>query len=124
MPQPDNTTYILTPHTLDLFVRALVNHVDYDIHKGYECGEEDGEDHYPELVAEAAEKITAILAGQADPDFRATTAGGHALIVEYGDEELHGTCQCGLKLRTITPDQPIDRLATPWESHVMSLPVT
>lgn len=124
MSQPDTTTYILTPHTLDLFVRALVNHVDYDIHKGYLCGEEDGLDHYPELVATAAEQIAAITAGHADPDFRATTAGGHALIVEYGDEELHGTCQCGEQLRTITPDQPIDQLATPWERHVMSLPVT
>ena len=50
----------LTPETLDLFVRALVNEVDYDIHKNYECGEEDGEDHYPELVAEAAEMLDAI----------------------------------------------------------------
>ncbi|TVZ96492.1 helix-turn-helix protein [Streptomyces sp. BK340] len=50
----------LTPQTLDLFVRALVNHVDYDIHKGYECGEEDGLDHYPELVAEAAQMLDAI----------------------------------------------------------------
>lgn len=50
----------LTSQTLDLFVRALVNHVDYDIHKGYERGEEDGLDHYPELVAEAAEMLDAI----------------------------------------------------------------
>ena len=52
----------LTPETLDLFVRALVNEVDYDIHKGYECGEEDGLDHYPELVAEAAAMLDAITA--------------------------------------------------------------
>lgn len=50
----------LTRETLDLFVRALVNEVDYDIHKNYECGEEDGEDHYPELVAEAAKMLDAI----------------------------------------------------------------
>jgi hypothetical protein len=54
----------LTPETLDQFVRALVNHVDYDIHKGYECGEEDGEDHYPELVAEAAEMLDSITGGE------------------------------------------------------------
>ncbi|MFJ8727683.1 hypothetical protein [Streptomyces sp. NPDC093269] len=53
-----------TPETLDLFVRALVNHVDYDIHKGYECGEEDGEDHYPELVEKAAEILDAITREQ------------------------------------------------------------
>lgn len=50
----------LTPETLDSFVRALVAHVDYDIHKGYECGEEDGEDHYPELVAKAARMLDAL----------------------------------------------------------------
>lgn len=50
----------LTPETLDLFVRALVNEVDYDIHKNYECGEEDGQDHYPELVEQAAEMLDAI----------------------------------------------------------------
>ncbi|MGQ4350478.1 hypothetical protein [Streptomyces sp. SAS_275] len=50
----------LTPETLDQFVRALVNEVDYDIHKNYECGEEDGEDHYPELVAEAGKMLDAI----------------------------------------------------------------
>jgi hypothetical protein len=58
----DQREWRLTPQTLDLFVRALVNHVDYDIHKGYECGEEDGLDHYPELVAEAAEMLDAIMA--------------------------------------------------------------
>lgn len=56
----------LTPETLDLFVRALVNHVDYDIHKSYECGEEDGEDHYPELVGEAAEMLDAITGEKPD----------------------------------------------------------
>jgi hypothetical protein len=55
----------LTPQTLDLFVRALVNHVDYDIHKGYERGEEDGLDHYPELVAEAAKMLDAITGNDA-----------------------------------------------------------
>lgn len=58
----------LTPETLDQFVRALVNHVDYDIHKGYECGEEDGADHYPELVAEAAEMLDAITGGEEASD--------------------------------------------------------
>ena len=62
----DQREWRLTPQTLDLFVRALVNHVDYDIHKGYECGEEDGEDHYPELVAEAAEMLDAIT--NAEPE--------------------------------------------------------
>jgi len=59
-PETQPTGWRLTPQTLDVFVRALVNEVDYDIHKGYECGEDDGEDHYPELVAEAAEMLDAI----------------------------------------------------------------
>jgi len=63
-PETQADGWHLTPQTLDLFVRALVNEVDYDIHKGYECGEEDGEDHYPELVAEAAEMLNAITAEQ------------------------------------------------------------
>lgn len=35
---------------LDEALRGFMAHVDYDIHKGYECGEEDGLDHYDELV--------------------------------------------------------------------------
>jgi len=64
-PEAEAAGWHLTPQTLDLFVRALVNEVDYDIHKGYECGEEDGLDHYPELVAEAAEMLDAITSEQA-----------------------------------------------------------
>ena len=62
MTQP--ATFLVTPTVLDLFVRALVNEVDYDIHKGYECGEEDGLDHYPELVAEAQKMLATITARQ------------------------------------------------------------
>jgi hypothetical protein len=68
---PENTTFdqfIVTPTVLDLFVRALVNEVDYDIHKNYECNEENGEDVYPELVETAAEILAAIIAGQAEPE--------------------------------------------------------
>jgi hypothetical protein len=63
-PETQADGWHLTPQTLDLFVRALVNEVDYDIHKNYECGEEDGEDHYPELVSDAAEMLDAITAEQ------------------------------------------------------------
>lgn len=82
MTQPDNTaTYLVTPAILDLFVRALVNEVDYDIHKGYECGEEDGLDHYPELVAEAAKSLAAITASQPAPKIPAEAAA-HVLFQE------------------------------------------
>ncbi|MET9142405.1 hypothetical protein [Streptomyces sp. NPDC004042] len=81
MTDQPTTTYRLTPHTLDLFVRALVNEVDYDIHKGYECGEEDGRDHYPELVAEAAKMLDAITAGQPAAEISMETAA-HVLWQE------------------------------------------
>lgn len=121
MSQPE-PTYLITPAILNLFVRALVNEVDYDIHKGYECGEEDGLDHYPELVAEASKMLAAITAKQADPDFETTLNGGHALIVEYGDCEFYGTCQCGAKFGMVTPDRYRDDVfGDKWERHVMGL---
>jgi hypothetical protein len=56
-----------------------------------------------------------------DPDFPATWAGGHALVLEYGDEEMHGRCQCGQRFTPQRPDKPLDGFAGPWERHVMTL---
>ncbi|MFF9269133.1 hypothetical protein [Streptomyces rochei] len=53
----------------------------------------------------------------ADLEFRETLAGGHALVVEYGDCEFHGSCQCGRRLGTVTQSTPIDVLAAKWERH-------
>lgn len=78
MTQP--ASYFVTPAVLDLFVRALVEEVDYDVHKNYECGEEDGADHYPELVATAAEQLAAIVAGQATEI--SAEAAAHVLFQE------------------------------------------
>lgn len=75
-------SHLITPSVLDLFVRALVNEVDYDIHKGYECGEEDGADHYPELVAEAAKMLDAIVASQAGPVTIPAEVAAHVLFQE------------------------------------------
>jgi hypothetical protein len=41
----------LDPDRLDRALRLYVADLDYDIHKGIECGEDDGVDHYPEHVA-------------------------------------------------------------------------
>lgn len=113
--------HLMTPAVLDLFVRALVEEVDYDIHKNYLCGEEDGLDHYPELVATATKQLAAIVAGQADPDFTTTLGGGHALIVEYGDCEFYGRCQCGKDFGMVTPDRFRDDVfGDKWERHVMT----
>ncbi|MFF3928617.1 hypothetical protein [Streptomyces hirsutus] len=53
----------------------------------------------------------------ADLEFRETLAGGHALVIEYGDCELIGSCQCGRRLGTLLPDKPVDHLAGLWERH-------
>ncbi|MDN3356049.1 hypothetical protein [Actinomadura sp. DC4] len=56
-----------------------------------------------------------------DPEFPATKAGGHSLVVEYGDCELYGTCQCGKSLGSIRPNHSIDTtLAQRWERHIMT----
>ncbi|MFZ4206813.1 hypothetical protein ACOZE4_18445 [Streptomyces griseoincarnatus] len=55
-----------------------------------------------------------------DKEFRETLAGGHALVVQYGDCELLGSCQCGRRLGRVTPDRPIDHLAGLWERHTMT----
>jgi hypothetical protein len=56
-------------------------------------------------------------------EFPATLAGGHALITEFGDEEMHGHCQCGEPFGTLTPDKPLDSFGETWERHVMRLPL-
>lgn len=71
-------------------------------------------------------KAAAELLAQADreprdpdpnPDFRETLGGGHALVVEYGDCELHGSCQCGTRFGHTTPDASLDTFLPPWEHH-------
>jgi hypothetical protein len=52
-----------------------------------------------------------------DPDFRETLGGGHALVVEYGDCEIHGSCQCGKRFGHTTPDASLDTFVRPWEHH-------
>jgi hypothetical protein len=52
-----------------------------------------------------------------DIEFRETLAGGHALLVEHGDCELIGTCQCGRALGRITQAGSVDQLAALWERH-------
>ena len=55
-----------------------------------------------------------------DTEFRETLAGGHALIVEYGDCEFYGTCQCGKQLGKVRPDQFGGTFAIDWEHHVLT----
>lgn len=55
-----------------------------------------------------------------DDEFPATWRGGHALIIEFGDEELLCRCQCGKPLGTGTALTSLDDFARPWERHVMT----
>lgn len=46
------------PAVLEAALRRFIAlDVDYDFHKNYECGEEDGEDTYPELAEALAEHL-------------------------------------------------------------------
>jgi hypothetical protein len=42
----------LDPKRVDTALRDLISRLDYDTHKYLECDEDNGEDHYPELVEE------------------------------------------------------------------------
>ena len=64
--------------------------------------------------------MTATEATVAEEDFPATWEGGHALVIEYGDCEFIGRCQCGKPLATIRPNQSLDEFGQPWEKHVMT----
>jgi hypothetical protein len=75
------------------------------------------------LTARCAAELRAVLReGVAEPDgeFPATWAGGHALIIEFGDEELISRCQCGEPLGTGTPATCLDVFGEAWERHVMT----
>jgi hypothetical protein len=52
-----------------------------------------------------------------DPDCLESLAGGHALVIEHGDYELIGTCQCGRRLGSLIPSGSVDQLAALWERH-------
>ncbi|WP_055535664.1 hypothetical protein [Streptomyces graminilatus] len=52
-----------------------------------------------------------------NPDFRETLDGGHALVVEYGDCEMHASCQCGTRFGLTTPDASLDTFVPAWEHH-------
>ncbi|WP_326729023.1 VVA0879 family protein [Streptomyces phaeochromogenes] len=52
-----------------------------------------------------------------NPDHPETLAGGHALVVEYGDCVMNASCQCGKPLGTTTPDTSLDTFLPGWERH-------
>lgn len=68
-----------------------------------------------------ADKEPQTPTGLGDPEFPTTLSGGHALIVEYGDCEFYGFCQCGKALGMVRPDKFRDDVfGSKWERHVMT----
>jgi len=56
-----------------------------------------------------------------DDSFRTTWDGGHALVIEYGDCEFYGRCQCGKDFGMVTPNRYRDDVfGAKWERHVMT----
>lgn len=55
-------------------------------------------------------------------EFPATWDGGHALIIEFGDEEFAAHCQCGAWADGGTPVTSLDEFRLTWERHVQHLP--
>jgi hypothetical protein len=70
-----------------------------------------------QAVGHTAASAAELRVPDPDPDFRECLGGGHALVVEYGDCELIGSCQCGKPLGATTPDASLDTFAGPWERH-------
>lgn len=65
----------------------------------------------------------------AEEEFPATWEGGHALILEFGDEELSGRCQCSEgntafdprnSFGYIKPNGDVNKIIQKWERHVMT----
>jgi hypothetical protein len=54
-----------------------------------------------------------------DDEFPASWAGGHALVIEFGDEEFIARCQCGVPFGARNPASSLDLWQQPWERHVM-----
>ncbi|MFI6639979.1 hypothetical protein [Streptomyces sp. NPDC050504] len=56
-----------------------------------------------------------------DEDSVTTWEGGHALVIEYGDCEFYGRCQCGRSFGMVPPNRfRGDVFGSAWERHVMT----
>lgn len=55
-PDPAATVTVTAAH-VEAALRGWLAMFEYDLHKGLECGEEDGADHYPEEAADLFERL-------------------------------------------------------------------
>ncbi|MFD5697491.1 hypothetical protein [Streptomyces lasiicapitis] len=70
-------TVTITVHQLETALRGWLAHVDYDIHKNFECGEETGEDTYPAEAATVFEHLQGVTAAATEqPAVEAAAACG------------------------------------------------
>lgn len=50
--------------------------------------------------------------------FPTTQEGGHALMIEYGDCEFYGSCQCGVEFGMAKPNESWEtKFGRKWERH-------
>jgi hypothetical protein len=76
-------------------------------------------------LAEAIDTALAVHDAATAARTAGSTAGGHALVIEWQERDLVGACQCGRVLGRIDPATPLDALAVPWERHTgLDLPMT
>lgn len=59
---PDSVT--VTAAHVEAALRGWLAMFEYDLHKGLECGEEDGADHYPEEAADLFDRLRSAAAGE------------------------------------------------------------
>lgn len=64
-PEPTPETVTVTAQQVETALRKYLALLDYDLHKGIECSEDDGEDHYPQEAADLFKRLrAAVKAGQ------------------------------------------------------------
>jgi hypothetical protein len=62
--QPEPAAVTVTAAHVETALRGWLAMFEYDLHKGLECGEEDGADHYPEEAADLFERLRAAAGGE------------------------------------------------------------
>lgn len=68
--QTAEPTVTITAAHLEAALRNWMAHVDYDLHKNFECGEEDGEDTYPDEAATVFEHLQGLAAATGEESAR------------------------------------------------------
>lgn len=62
MPTPPDTVTVTAAH-VEAALRKWLACFEYDLHKSTECGEDDGQDHYPEEAANLFNRLRAAAGG-------------------------------------------------------------